>query len=302
MESEGAGRRILYDSEDEEEALSLSDLPVGAQGEVGGGGVTTQHAGSGHEVGEFEFFGSWVGEMCAAEDVFYQGRILPLRPSVSSDPGLRSRSRPGSSCFDSSRSSSLNSSSSSSGRRSDSLLLHPFFTHPSPKPQMGRRSFGGPPASGGRRSGGWGLLRLGLVQPPPSTIELQDLKQRSFRKSSVHVNSIDTAKNKLPPTTDSNSNEKKDTARKKEEGGGSWLAGLSCKCSASAVDTVLPTVIVNKRRESTSPPPTLAEEEEEGEGEAAALVGGRRRRRVADRRTYEWLVKLSIDGGGGPQA
>lgn len=107
----GAGRN--QEEEEEEEALSLSDLPINLvkteetqlrreSDEEGGGGRGGEEEGSGyskeHEKEEPEFDFGWWGnngprgslesQMCAADELFFKGQILPLRLSVSSDNGL----------------------------------------------------------------------------------------------------------------------------------------------------------------------------------------------------------------------
>ncbi|XP_056163855.1 probable membrane-associated kinase regulator 1 [Syzygium oleosum] len=217
--------------EDEDEALSLSDLPLhlaggdsraaaddGEESRTEEGRREDQdRAGScGTEDQEFDF-GSRVGgpcssgwRMCATDELFFQGQILPLRLSVSSDSlrdeGRRSVSRSDfveigsistrASSMGSSRSNSHGSSrysSSSSTSRSSSMTnssssrasfhrVNPFHAHPSPKPQIGpspgkfrTRSLKSPPSSM------WEFFRLGLIRTPG--IGLAELKPR---KSTVN--------------------------------------------------------------------------------------------------------------------
>ncbi|RLN33767.1 zinc finger CCCH domain-containing protein 18 [Panicum miliaceum] len=142
-------------------------------------------------------------DMCVADELFCQGKLLPLRPSAAaadgasvvtlprsesaastvglvSRSGSRSASSSGSSSGCVSRSQSSKSASSEHGgapapppRRSLSSSL--FYAHPSPSPQLRsarpRRSTGSapPPAA-------WGLFRLGVVgapdvYPPPRPAE-----------------------------------------------------------------------------------------------------------------------------------
>ncbi|WVZ66559.1 hypothetical protein U9M48_015762 [Paspalum notatum var. saurae] len=140
-------------------------------------------------------------DMCVADELFCQGKLLPLRAaadgaSVSTLPrsesagastvglvsrsGSRSTSSSGSSSGCVSRSQSSKSASSDHGaapnappRRSLSSSL--FYAHPSPSPQLRsarpRRSTGSAPPSAA-----WSLFRLGVVgapdvYPPPRPVE-----------------------------------------------------------------------------------------------------------------------------------
>ncbi|XP_022741169.1 putative pre-mRNA-splicing factor ATP-dependent RNA helicase DHX16 [Durio zibethinus] len=81
---------------EEEEALSLCDLPVNLIKEENQVQPRNEEDGESQAIkAEEDFnFGSWGGslstepEMCAADEVFFKGQILPLRFSVSSDSGL----------------------------------------------------------------------------------------------------------------------------------------------------------------------------------------------------------------------
>ncbi|XP_030532142.1 uncharacterized protein LOC115742157 [Rhodamnia argentea] len=214
------------EDEDEDEALSLSDLPLPLAGEdARDGGESRTEEGrrddrdragpGGTEDPEFDF-GSRVGgplssgwRMCAADELFFQGQILPLRLSVGSDSlradARRSVSRSDSmemgsistrvSSMGSSRSNSHGSSrySSSSSSRSSSMTnssrasfsrVNPFHALPSPKPQIGPSpgkfrtlSQKSPPPP----SSMWEFFRLGLIRTPD--IGLAELK---LRKSAVN--------------------------------------------------------------------------------------------------------------------
>ncbi|CAL5083825.1 unnamed protein product [Urochloa decumbens] len=141
-------------------------------------------------------------DMCVADELFCQGKLLPLRSSSAaaadfagvatlprsesaasavglvSRSGSRSASSSGSSSGCVSRSQSSKSAASSDHpppRRSLSSTSSLFYAHPSPSPQLRsarpRRSTGSapPPAA-------WGLFRLGVagapdVYPPPRPAE-----------------------------------------------------------------------------------------------------------------------------------
>ncbi|KAK9265455.1 hypothetical protein L1049_010789 [Liquidambar formosana] len=209
------GNPNAEEQEEEEEALSLCDLPVNLISEEKQS--RNEEAKSCKTEEDFDF-GSWGGslltaesEMCAADEVFFQGQILPLRLSVSSDsglyPGSRHDSRNASRCNSrsesmdhrcssgfsgiSSRSSSIrshHSSSSSSTATPTTTKYKPrvrnqFHTHPSPKPQIrvsGLRH--GHVSSCNRKSTMWEFFRLGLVRTPE--IELQDLRLRTSNATS----------------------------------------------------------------------------------------------------------------------
>ncbi|XP_022752077.1 nuclear transcription factor Y subunit alpha-like [Durio zibethinus] len=85
-----------WEAEEEEEALSLCDLPVNLIEEENQVQPRNEEDGESQAIKtEEDFnFGSWGGslstepEMCSADEVFFKGQILPLRLSVSSDSGL----------------------------------------------------------------------------------------------------------------------------------------------------------------------------------------------------------------------
>ncbi|XP_043709065.1 uncharacterized protein LOC122658216 [Telopea speciosissima] len=255
--------------------------------------------------------------MCAAEDVFFQGQILPLRLSVSSDGGMArigqdsrnpSRCASRSESMDhgftsSSRSSSIrsrNSNSSSSGSsvtttitrksggyRERDLSRNNFHAHPSPRPQIWPTT--APPGNGGsrsRRSTAWGLFRPGLVRTPE--IELHDLKlkvrnrNKSCESSSNIKNETKKRETKLMKTTTQS------TRVRVFEG---FTSG--CKCSVSAVETVpsrfaiIKKVNVIEREENE-----LKEEQQQQQLQQEQHKHGKQA--MAHRRTFEWLKQLSL--------
>ncbi|KAI3987016.1 hypothetical protein MKX01_039951 [Papaver californicum] len=237
-----------YNSEqEEEEALSLCDLPI--KEEVNQQNIKSNKAASLLEQGEEFEFGSWVGsvltesEICVADDVFFQGQILPLRRhSVSSENGFsirRQDSNP-SVTMNPSRSSSMDRSSSgfyttssrsSSSKSHNSIsstststttsghykpLQNIFHSHPSPKPQIWNSSSNSKSirrnGSGrtGKQSTTWGLFRVGLVKTPQ--IELQDLRLGNYKSvnsscsSSGSSNKSSSIKNICSTDTNNGSN------------------------------------------------------------------------------------------------
>ncbi|XP_074295307.1 uncharacterized protein LOC141623139 [Silene latifolia] len=210
LENEKLLDQHFIDEQEEEEALSFSDLPI-TKFIISNAGDDDEEEeeknGTNEDEPEFDF-GSLVDsgngikiEMCSADEVFSGGQILPFRHSVSSDTtrtaNWRSASRSESieSCSRSSsiRSSSIRSqfstsssstSTTSSNNTSFSIKTVPqakirvrntFNSHPSPKPQVWAPGPRGS-APNPRKTTMWDVLRLGLVRTPE--IELQDLKQR----------------------------------------------------------------------------------------------------------------------------
>ncbi|RLM86942.1 zinc finger CCCH domain-containing protein 18 [Panicum miliaceum] len=227
-------------------------------------------------------------DMCVADELFCQGKLLPLRPSSAaaadgasvvtlprsesaastvglvSRSGSRSASSSGSSSGCVSRSQSSKSTSSEHGgapapppRRSLSSSL--FYAHPSPSPQLRsarpRRSTGSapPPAA-------WGLFRLGVVgapevYPPPRPAEATATAAIGGGSRSARFEQV--------------------TATVDKKLGFAGLLGdsLGCKCSPDAVEPArLPEAAKRSRKK-----------------DGAKSGQGVRRSRILD-----WLEELSI--------
>lgn len=205
------------EEEEEEEALSLCDLPITLINRKDQDQLTKQASPHINEEFDFRSWGSGLfsnePEMCAADDVFFQGQILPLRFSFSSESGLITKRDYGNNQVinhnseseffqsNSSRSSSVRSQNSSSSSSTSStttntpttpriskprIIRNQFHTHPSPKPQLrisGPRQTSTLSSNQGRKSSSaWEFFRLGVVPAPE--IALQDLKLRSSSNSS----------------------------------------------------------------------------------------------------------------------
>ncbi|KAI9088971.1 hypothetical protein K1719_029250 [Acacia pycnantha] len=249
-------------------------------------------------------------EMCAADEVFFQGQILPLQLNAnkfnryksmsldSLDHGSLSESR-----SNSSRSSSFKSQNSPNYSTSSITILTPrvsvsesrvknrFHTCPSPKPQLKvplprQASF----SNVGRKSSTWDFFRLGVVPAPE--IELQDLKVRSTKnsvsRSGSTSNSGTTKSGKIMSTNHG--------LKQFLDKGGGLLSG--CKCS---IDMPLDTVIINSRTKSTEETESATramkekvviefekEKQRQKQGKNKAVSS---RRRLL--RTFEWLKELS---------
>ncbi|KAI3462709.1 hypothetical protein Pfo_019372 [Paulownia fortunei] len=298
--------------EEEDEALSLCDLPLIHQSSRENEedntplrAIETQE--------DFDFCSlSKESEMCAADEVFYQGQILPLRHSMSSKNGVLqhcdsrnfSRSISRSESMDhcssggliSSRSSSISSHQSSSSGSSSTATTDPkcklklpprnqFHSHPSPSPKI---SF--PTNRQGivrinnrncaKKSSAWNIFRLGLVSPPPE-IAFQDLKTRCpINTNSRNLGSRNS--NSSQSTSLSSGSDKKKIKPI------DFLGGCKCKRSVDAVDTVPSKVVVIKR--SASEVGALRVEEEEN------LLGMKSpKKRLSHYRTFEWLKQLSLE-------
>ncbi|OEL18369.1 hypothetical protein BAE44_0020612 [Dichanthelium oligosanthes] len=230
-------------------------------------------------------------DMCVADELFCQGKLLPLRPSSAtaadganvvtlprsesaastvglvSRSGSRSASSSGSSSGCVSRSQSSKSASSDHGgapapppRRSLSSSL--FYAHPSPSPQLRtaqpRRSTGSapPPAS-------WGLFRLGVVgtpdvYPPPRHAEakIAATAARGGGSRSARFEQVTAA------------------VDKKLGFGALFGDSFGCKCSPDAIEPVrLPEAAKRSRKKDG----------------AKSSHGGVRRSRILD-----WLEELSV--------
>lgn len=318
-----------FDSdEDEEEALSLCDLPTGlkfdektdVQSRKEVQSIDTEEEDDEEEDKDFDFRscgGSVLAEpeMCAADEVFFQGQILPLRLSISSDSGLppfRLDSRNPSGCtsrsesmdhvysgrFSTVFSSRSNSSSSHNSSTSASSVTMPttsykyepkirnqFHTHPSPKPQI--HTLNTRPVHANtrvRKSTTLGLFRVGLVRTPE--IGLDDLKLRSSNSSTSSnsgvKNSVDEKKKK----------NKKKTTRKSFSNNGGLFSG--CKCSADAVGTDPWPIFVIKSRSGDS---KTSENVASLHAKDGRQEQKRQRKHAMSRhRTFEWLKELSIVG------
>ncbi|KAF9621692.1 hypothetical protein IFM89_026585 [Coptis chinensis] len=264
------------DGEDEEETLSLCDLPVCVNNEENRQSAAEETKSL--EAEDFAF-GSLGGsrltesEMCAADQVFFQGQLLPLRLSVSSEAGLpctkeesknlnRCESRAesmdhNSSCGFTSHSSRSNSTGSHNSTITTSSttstykpkLRNQFHSHPSPNPQI--LHSGAKPGNACNRSRNstiWGIFRLGSSS------------SSSSRKSDSEV--------KL---------EKKKKAER--------YYFENCKCSVNAVETV---IVIKKKKN------VYNERERKEEVKEKEKTEKEKKQELYHRRTFEWLKELSI--------
>ncbi|XP_073057935.1 uncharacterized protein [Primulina eburnea] len=305
------------EEEEEEEAPSLCDLPMiqNSRKERDEENSPSNIPLRAIEIQEdFDFCSlSKESEMCAADEVFFQGQILPLRHSVSSEKGLlqycgsdsicRSISRSESMEYYSSRSSSISSShqSSSSGSSSAATLPKPhhkrpkppqnqFHSHPSPSPRLNSSNRPGIVNSNNRNctkktsSAIWNIFRLGLVTAPPE-IALQDLKTRCPNNSTNFWSRNSTGSN----TSSLSSSSNKISPDKKKKG---FLNG--CMCTNDAVDTVSSKITQIKKSASESEihAPRIEDENENVEQTKPQAA----KKQLSHHRTFEWLKQLSVEG------
>ncbi|KAL1564215.1 hypothetical protein AAHA92_06588 [Salvia divinorum] len=291
--------QLQDESDDGDEALSLSDLPLIHQWrKQSQNNSSNHHNEKGGEDQEFDFCSlSMESEMCAADDVFFKGQILPLRHSVSSKKALllnydarrRSYSISRSDSMDhyySSRSSSISSGTSSSSSSSTTAKYKPklppriqFHSHPSPSPRLNfpsSRYAAVNHRNSVNKSSIWNVLRLGLVTPPPE-IAFHDLKARSGnsgsrRSTSSNSSGGDGNKKKLRPR----------------------ILGGGCRCGADAVETIAPRVVIIKRSANDGEVAELHQDDHRsGEKIAKKLVA---KKHISHHRTFEWLKQLTVDG------
>ncbi|XP_023006931.1 uncharacterized protein LOC111499574 [Cucurbita maxima] len=272
------------EEEEEEEALSMCDLPVKEKQQpllLDENPITE----------DFDFNHWPPPPMCAADDIFFQGHLLPLRLSVSSDNthnhffskplSARSESMDHNMLrFRNGSSSSSNSSRSHYSRCSsisnNSISIptnskprtqnNVFHSHPSPTPQI--RSFS---TFGRRSSSRWDFFRVGLLRTPG--MELHDLKTR---------------------TTNGAAFEAEPTVGQKTRG--TFLGVVSCKKSVDTIPAAKKIKnwsgnIVKKRNEKGKG--IGIRENELNDNVEIREKEKEKATRLSHRRTFEWLKQLS---------
>ncbi|KAE8672582.1 putative Late embryoproteinsis abundant protein group 8 protein [Hibiscus syriacus] len=257
-------------------------------------------------------------EMCAADEVFFQGQILPLRLSVSSASGLtwchedslsRSESMDhGSLSRFTSSSSSFNSipnGSSSYYKSKPVKTRNNFNTHPTPKPHI-RSSKAHRPVNISRqnpKSSMWDFFRLGLVRAPE--LELVDLKARSNNNNNGNKNSVSRNNSWNSYSSNDSSSTKNSTTKIVNKSSevvknpqdfykgfmGKRIGSLSgCKCSVNAAETVpLNGIAVSKHCNK------IDSMENEKKLLQELKIKKKRKEKLAFscNRTFEWLTELS---------
>ncbi|CAL9085061.1 hypothetical protein MUK42_31490 [Musa troglodytarum] len=276
------------EDEKEEESLSLSDLPEVIDEAM------DEECKTGEAADDFEFQISVAGgllsssvetDMCAADEVFFQGQILPLQPSISPGSGFfatgsRWASRRGSrsdsldhyssiildlgfsggsrsnssssssSCISRSHSSSSHSSSTCELPRAS--VANNFYAHPSPTPQVRIVT----KTSAGRKSAssappGWGILRLGVAKAPEMKLcDIRSRRSSSGRKSNAEAESAKKAPSGTTKSRCAKSHAVCGRAAKNQQKtpprpGG---RGFICKCSSDAVEPIAMSKLTIRRK------------------------------------------------------
>ena len=272
-------------------------------------------------------------EMCAADEVFFQGQILPLRLSVSSQSGsggVKQESQNISRCTsrsesmdhnstggftsnNSSRSSSTRSHNSTSSTSSNSTfrqnskpirVQNNFLTCPSPKPQIRISATTRQGTVSGRRSNSSArdFFRLGLVPTPE--IGLQDLKVR--RNISVNKNS-GSRNSSLSSSSSSTSAKINNSSSRKSNSGLNMedkqirqgflerrLGGLLSGCKCTDETVSSNVVIIKSNSESaTTTHAKKAEKLLELKMKKNQEEKQQGKQAMSRHRTYEWLKELS---------
>lgn len=297
----------MEEPDEEDETLSLCDLPINLVNDDNPHFLLEIKPRAGETpiaTADDEFdFGSLGGfsnsaaqpppEMCLADEVFYQGQLLPVRLSVSSDntyAGFYRRHGSGSGSLANFRSINSGGSGSSSSRSQcssssvtnnsltttsaarNTRLTVPnlFHSHPSPKPQIkaSPTTFRQVSTGGGRQrsSSTWDFFRLGVVKTPG--MELQDLKHRSSTRRNSSVSRSNSGKAFIPAGAIAASNESsvKEMMRRPrasvsiERKSGGILSGVGCKCSVESTVAPAPkaAVVVRRREENSKNIPAQA--------------------------------------------
>ncbi|KAJ4878665.1 Uncharacterized protein Rs2_43683 [Raphanus sativus] len=228
-------RNQEVENEEEEEALSLCDLPVNSSNEK----AELPKQPKAEEEFEFETGSSFrLGSdscelapgMSTADELFSEGLLLPFRHSVSLDAGLPGPNR----LITRSESADFRRTGAGSNRKIETNFID--YSQPSPQPQIMRRSSSmtGRVSSirSSKSSSIWDFLRLGLVRTPE--IELRTARVSVSRNSSCSSTS-----------TSSNSKRTESKPRNRRR---SFLFG-DCKCSAAATETIVPVKKTAKKEE-----------------------------------------------------
>lgn len=264
------------DDVEEEEALSLCDLPVNLPNE----NIELRSIDKEDEEFEFGIGSSFragsdscepAPEMSTADELFFKGRILPLRHSVSLDAGLNEPTRL------ITRSESVEFRRT--GIRSDRKIKNNFidYSQPSPQPQIRRSSSMTARVNSIRNpksSSIWDFLRLGLVRTPE--IELRTTAGNA---------KLSVSRNSSCSSTSTSSNSKKTGESRSRNRRRSFLFS-DCKCSVATETMMVPVKIKVSSGETEEKQRKMEKKTAKKEEKTA----------MARKRTFEWLKELSQVG------
>lgn len=315
---------------DEEEALSFCDLPINM---IGDDDKSSKLLDSPITEAQEEFdFSTWGGlsskesEMCAADEIFFEGQILPLRRSLSTTCFQRHgqqfnwcESEPlnhvSLSAFqsNSSRSSSLKSDQNSSGSSCSTTTISTrripepraqdqFHTHPIPTPKISvtvprQTSFG----NHGRKVLALGFFHLSVVPASEIGMKIQKLMARSTDSASANKkranrnsrsSSSNTNKSVKMSCSPDHSSERKHFF--KHFGGKSSGLWRGCKYSVETAQSDM--VIIKGETKSTNnieSTKARAMEEKVLELKRQSHKQKQEKKNMSHRRTSEWIKELS---------
>lgn len=268
----------VEEEEEEEEALSLCDLP-NEKGELRSiVKEEDEEFDSGFEFGIGSSFRAGsdscepAPEMSTADELFFKGRILPLRHSVSLDAGLNEPTR------------LITRSESVEFRRtgiirSDRKIKNNFidYSQPSPQPQIRRSSSMTARVNSIRNpksSSIWDFLRLGLVRTPE--IELRTTAGNA--KLSVSRNSSCSSTSTSSNSKKIGSGESRSRNRRRS------FMFSDCKCSVST-ETKMAPVKIKVSSGETEEKQRMMEKKTAKKEEKSAM---------ARKRTFEWLSQVGF--------
>nr|XP_043639046.1 uncharacterized protein LOC122610117 [Erigeron canadensis] len=209
------------ESEDDDEALSLCDL---ATNDHEDNESLTNHFQENEEHFDFGNRNLPQNKMCTADELFFQGQIMPVSGSKSQPVSVGS-SRSSSTRSHNSATSGSSTSSSLSGpefkratikNQNQNRNQFQFHSHPSPTPQIQTRSLNHNNSKSSSNLSKWRYFQLGPVKP--QEIGLEDLKNRSQRSQGI-----------------SNKGMKNDQNQKNN----SILLFGGCKCTANVVESTV---------------------------------------------------------------
>ncbi|XP_059290332.1 uncharacterized protein LOC132043892 [Lycium ferocissimum] len=275
---------LQEEEEEEEETLSLCDLPNNEENyqtrklESPRGSVTQE---------DFNFcsFLRNSALMCTADEVFFQGQILPLGHSNnSSSDSQDTDARGGDTCNEASSTEYSSSENHTLQLRTESMvhcssykpwIRNQFHSQPSPTAQVRfskitHRNIN----SYNRKSTIWSLFRVGLVTTPE--IALQDLKIRCNKNFDVSRNS--TSSNSSSSSNDDKMRIKLSKKKKQRIFERKRVFLGSCKSSVNAVELV-PSKVVTINRGSTN----------------CNEVKRKTKQKISSHQTFEWLKQLSLE-------